>query len=257
MAPSGSQRRTPFAALTPDGKHYLGDSYGIFYLPSLSVLPYLRERKKPGGNQALVLANDQGQGLAHLKRANDEARAVASLFGTQPLLGEAATTSMLRTTAGNYDVVHLIAHVELDSQNPRFSRILLGEGNGSQATLELNDVYGLNLQKTNLVVLSGCQSGRGHRTRADDVIGLSRAFMYAGSPSIIASLWGVDDNATQELMVAFYTHLREGVGKAEALRAAQTDIRGKYPNPFYWAGFVLTGDPGESIAFRAPSSSIN
>lgn len=63
---------------------------------------------------------------------------------------------------------------------------------------------------------------------------------------MIASLWSVDDDATEKLMIAFYTHLKEGLGKAESLRVAQADIRRQFPHPYYWAGFVLTGDPGES-----------
>jgi CHAT domain-containing protein len=68
--------------------------------------------------------------------------------------------------------------------------------------------------------------------------------MYAGAPSVIASLWSVDDAATRRLMVAFYNHFRHGMSKADALRAAQMDIRQQYRDPYYWAAFVLTGDPG-------------
>ena len=245
VVPYGALHGLSFAALTPDGQHFLGDKYAVSYLPSVSVLPYIRARVNPGGGQALVLANDQEEGLPRLTYAEGEAQAVASLLGAQPLLGAAATTSVLRAKAGNYDIVHLIAHFDLDSQHPQSSRIILGQGKGNDGSLELSDVFGLDLRKTNLVVLSGCQSQRGTRTRGDDVIGLSRAFIYAGSPSVIASLWSVDDDTTMQLMIAFYTHLKEGLSKVEALRAAQTDIRRKYPNPFYWAGFVLMGDPGQ------------
>jgi len=257
VVPYGVLHSLPFAALTADGQHFLSDSYAVFYLPSVSVLPYIRARVKPGGSQALVLANDQEEGLPRLSYAEGEARAVASLLGAQPLLGDAATTSTLRSKAGDYDIVHLIAHFDLDSQHPQSSRIILGQGKGNDGPLEVNDVFGLDLQKTNLVVLSGCQSQRGSRTRGDDVIGLSRAFIYAGSPSVIASLWSVDDDATKQLMIAFYTHLKEGLSKAEALRAAQTDIRRKYPNPFYWAGFVLTGDPGQAGTSNVRASLMN
>jgi len=257
VVPYGVLHGLPFGALTPDGQHFLTDSYAVFYLPSVSALPYIRARVKPGGNQALVLANDQEVGLPRLSYAEGEARAVASLWGAQPLLGDDATTSVLRSKAGNYDIVHLIAHFDLDSQHPQSSRIILGQGKGNEGPLELNDVFGLDLRKTNLVVLSGCQSQRGSRTRGDDVIGLSRAFIYAGSPSVIASLWSVDDDATQQLMIAFYTHLKEGLSKAEALRSAQADIRHKYPNPFYWAGFVLTGDPGQAGTSNLLASSTN
>jgi CHAT domain-containing protein len=257
VVPYGVLHGLPFAALTPDGQNFLSDSYAVFYLPSVSVLPYIRARVKPGGSHALVLANDREEGLPRLSYAEGEARAVASLFDVQPLVGDAATTSVLRSKAGNYDIVHLIAHFDLDSQRPQSSRIILGQGKGNEGPLELNDVFGLDLRKTSLVVLSGCQSQRGNRTRGDDVIGLSRAFIYAGSPSVIASLWSVDDDATQQLMIAFYTHLKQGRSKAEALRSAQADIRHKYPNPFYWAGFVLTGDPGQAGNSTLPASSAN
>jgi CHAT domain-containing protein len=258
IAPIGSQLRTsmiaivphgvlhnlPFAALTPDGKQYLGDRHEIFYLPSVSALPYIRARTKPGGDRMLVLANDTEVGLPYLGHAYDEARAVASFFGTEPRLGNAATASVLRADAGNYDILHLIAHIERDDQTSQFTRIMLAPGEGDDGPLELHQVYGLDLRRTNLVVLSGCQSELGRQSRGDDIVGLSRAFIYAGAPSVVASLWNVDDEATQQFMIAFYDHLKHGMSKAEALGAAQADTRRKYPNPYYWAGFVLTGDPG-------------
>jgi len=88
---------------------------------------------------------------------------------------------------------------------------------------------------------------RQKRRRGDDIIGLSRAFLYAGSPSVIASLWSVDDDATKLLMVAFYTGLKHGLSKGDALRGAQAEVRKKYASPFYWSGFVLTGDPGSGF----------
>jgi len=84
-------------------------------------------------------------------------------------------------------------------------------------------------------------------SEGDEVIGLNRALIYAGSPTILASLWSVDDAATGELMLSFYKHLKEGKSKTEALRAAQVEMLGQeaYAHPYYWASFVLTGDPGE------------
>lgn len=255
IVPHGVLNDLPFVALTPDGKRYLGDDYAVVSLPSVSVLPYVGARIKPVGGEILVLANDQGEGLAHLSHAYDEARAVASLFNTQPLLGDAATASELRTTAGNYDILHLIAHMDHNGQDPRFSSIMTGSGKVNDGPLELHQVLDLNLRKTSLVVLSGCQGQMGTRSRGDDVIAMSRAFMYAGSPSVIASLWSADDEATEQLMVAFYTYLKEGLSKAEALRHAQMDVRQKYPHPYYWAGFVLTGDPGPTGSANLVASS--
>jgi CHAT domain-containing protein len=101
----------------------------------------------------------------------------------------------------------------------------LGQSKEDDGALELNGVLGLDLRKTSLVVLSGCRGQSGNWSRGDDVTALNRAFMYAGAPSVIASLWSVDDDATQQLMIAFYSHLKEGLSKAEALRAAQIEVR--------------------------------
>jgi CHAT domain-containing protein len=120
----------------------------------------------------------------------------------------------------------------------------LGHGSNDDGALETNQIAELDLRKTGLVVLSGCRSQAGRLTRGDEIIGLSRAFIYAGSPSVIASLWSVDDEATRALMVSFYSHLRQGLSQADALRSAQIDVRKDFPHPYYWAGFVLTGDPG-------------
>jgi CHAT domain-containing protein/tetratricopeptide (TPR) repeat protein len=242
VVPYGTLHDLPFAALR-NGAHYLGEDYVVSYLPSVSVLPYLRARIKPPNGQALVVANDEEEGLPRIGQVNEEANDVAAIMGTQPFLGIAATASVLRKSAGDFEIVHLIAHVELDRQSFHFSRILLGRGQGEDGPLTFDDVLSLDLKKTNLVVLSGCQSQMGKRSRGDDILGLSQAFMYAGAPSVMASLWSVDDEATRQLMVAFYTHLKTGISKAEALRSAQADVRQKYPNPFYWAGFTLAGDP--------------
>ena len=83
-----------------------------------------------------------------------------------------------------------------------------------------------------------------HGKRGDDMIGLTRAFMYAGAPTVIASLWKVDDLATYEFMTAFYEQLQHGKSKAAALRNAQKLTRQTYPYPYYWAAFMLTGEPG-------------
>jgi len=246
VVPHGALHDLPFAALTPDGRSYLNDRYTIAYLPSASILPYVRSRVKPGTSRILVLANNQEEGVPQLNYAYDEAVWVASLFGAHPLLGAEATPSALRARAGEADIVHLIAHFDLDPENPLSTRVLLGHDKEHEETLDIGYITNLDLRHTSLVVLSGCQTHLGKRSRGDDVIGLSRAFMYAGSPSVIASLWSVDDDATEKLMIAFYTHLKEGLGKAESLRIAQADIRRQFPHPYYWAGFVLTGDPGDA-----------
>ncbi len=231
----------PFAAFY-DGEHYLGEQFSLFYLPSAGVLPYLQGRRS--ADAMLALAYGQPQGLPALRFADQEAQEVAGLYGTTPLEGPAATETEFRQRAGAAGVIHLAAHGQFDEAQPLFSRIVLAPDAQSDGALEVHEVYGLKLTATDLVVLSACQTQLGQTSYGDDVVGLNRAFLFAGAPSVIASLWSVDDAATEKLMVAFYRNLRAGRPKAEALRAAQAIVRQEYPHPYYWAAFVLNGDPG-------------
>jgi CHAT domain-containing protein len=128
----------------------------------------------------------------------------------------------------------------------------------------VHEVYGLDLRNADLVVLSACETQLGELGpegepvgvgAGDEVVGLTRAFFFAGTPSVIASLWSVDDRSTGMLMEQFYKHLQGGMGKAVALRQAQLGVRAEYPSPYYWAGFVLSGDGGAVGDIKpAPSS---
>jgi CHAT domain-containing protein len=244
IIPHGVLHYIPFAALT-DGTHYLGDDYTLSYLPSASALPFIQQKRKESSGGALVLAQSQAEGLPTLRYSDREAQAIAKLYNTQALLGSAATESTFKSRAGDASILHLSAHGQLNTVNSLFSRIILAPDKDADGSLEVHEVYGLDLAKADLVVLSACQTQLGAQSRGDDLIGLNRAFIYAGAPTVIASLWSVDDEATSVLMTAFYTHLKQGKGKAEALRVAQAETRAKYPHPYYWAAFVLTGDAGK------------
>jgi len=236
----------PFAALT-DGEGYLSDHYVLFTLPSASVLPFVQEKRKPDADTLLALGNPSiAEPLPVLHFAQREAEAVADLYGTQPFVGADASESVVWLQAANAGILHLAAHGEYNPYNPLFSTIYLAEDAENDGRLEVHEIYGLDLTAaTDLVVLSACQTQIGALSAGDEVVGLSRAFLYAGTPSVIASLWNVDDEATALLMERFYTHLRAGLSKGEALRQAQIDVRDEYPHPYYWAAFVLTGDAGD------------
>jgi CHAT domain-containing protein len=229
----------PFSALAYDSK-YFGDRVELFTLPSASVLPFIKERKR-NAERLLAVAQKEAPGLALLEYADSEAQSIAQLYGTTPLLTPTATKAKFRALAGDYDVLHLAAHGQLDPNAPLFSQIFLAPETGDTGRLNVSEVYDLNLKKVNLVVLSACDTQLGTKSKGDDIVGLSRAFIYAGTPSIIASLWTVEDQVTKELMVSFYTFLRRGMGKAAALQAAQREIRKTHPHPYYWAAFILTG----------------
>lgn len=105
-------------------------------------------------------------------------------------------------------------------------------------------VYGLDLKEGDPVVLSACDTQLGPLGRGDDFVGLSLAFLSVGAPAIVATLWPVDDKATGFLMTRLYSNLSDRLSTATSLAAAQKTTRARYPHPYYWAGFILTGDPG-------------
>jgi CHAT domain-containing protein len=122
----------------------------------------------------------------------------------------------------------------------------------------VGEVYGLDLRGADLVVLSACQSQLGELSAGDELVGLSRAFIYAGTPSLVTSLWSVDDESTRFLMERFYGYLKEGQGKAAALRQAQLDTMAQeeWASSYYWAAFTLIGDMGAVKFTAAPDRTL-
>jgi CHAT domain-containing protein len=233
----------PFGLLY-DGENTLLDGYTLFYGPSVSSLRFIFEKRHPDADTLLAFANPDAPGAPHLHYAVEEAQAVATLYGTQPFIGSDATEGRFKAQAGEYGVVHVAAHSDYNPQSPLFSAILLQTGEDEDGRLETHEVFNLHLPQADLVVLSACETHLGELGAGDELVGLERAFVRAGSPSLLSTLWPVDDAATAALMERFYTHLRAGVPKAEALRLAQIETRAEHPEPYYWAGFVLVGDVG-------------
>jgi CHAT domain-containing protein len=147
----------------------------------------------------------------------------------------------------NYRVLHFATHGLLDAERPQFTGLALSLVGQKEADgfLRVDEVFNLRLGSP-LVMLSACETGLGKERRGEGVIGLTRAFMYAGAPTVGVSLWSVSDKSTAELMPEFYRRLLAGGGSApaSAMRAAQLSmIAGKkYSAPFYWSPFILAGD---------------
>ncbi|MGZ7133077.1 MAG: CHAT domain-containing protein, partial [Halobacteriota archaeon] len=115
------------------------------------------------------------------------------------------------------------------------------------------DVSGLDLLATDLAVLSACETGLGDVQTGEGVFGLRRAFMLAGVKTLVMSLWAVDDKATKELMVDFYSRVLNGEGRADALRNAQLTIKAKHPEPYYWGAFICQGNPSPLNSIKSSS----
>ena len=187
-----------------------------------------------------------------LPETEDEIREIARLFGLKPeppdvLLGVSATeTNMRKINLRDYRYLHFATHADLPGkvQGIKEPFIILGqvENRGKDdGFLTLSEVLELKLN-ADIVVLSACSTGKGRLMEGEGVANFARAFQHAGAKSVVVSLWEVASNEAVEFMKTFYGHLKSGKGRSEALRLSRNEIKAKYPNPFYWAVFVLYGE---------------
>jgi CHAT domain-containing protein len=246
----------PFQALRPDedGK-YLIERCAVSYAPSLTALLQMQKRggalRRQHGKEGDLLAvgiRDFGNREKALPQAEDEARAVARLFGDagHTLLGPDATQSRLRAGWSKARYLHFATHGLLNEDAPFYSALVLSRGERTdEAQLFARDLLDADLH-AELAVLSACKTGLGQRLGGEGVLGLSWAWFVAGVPSLVVSQWSVSDQATERLMAAFWSEVKSGTPREEALRRAQLRLlkdRGTR-HPFYWAPFVLVGDFG-------------
>ena len=162
-----------------------------------------------------------------LFRPDDESDAPTAQASGRPVLDNALRRSVILLAGYNTAVLNGIPVPDA------------GDG-----LLTAEDVSGMDLLGTELVVLSACDTGRGRVHTGEGVFGLRRTFVLAGARTLVMSLWKVPDRATQELMVDFYRRLLAGEPRGEALRAAQLSVRASHPHPRSWAAFICQGDPG-------------
>ena len=230
---------------------YFSDEFLLFTLPSANVLQFLTPKAFDPAVASLLAVGYKGFEPQPLKYAEQEARDVNAIQRGQLLIGDEANEQSVTSLAGKFRILHFSTHAQLDpQQNPFFSGMVLPDG-----LLQVAEVFAWLLPHTDLVVLSACNTefgvSFGQQRQGQEIVALNRAFMYAGAPSVVATLWSVNEQPTAELMVSFHTYLNAGLSKAKALQQAQRDTRRKYPDPYYWAGFNLSGLPG-NIALAVP-----
>ena len=240
VVPHGVLHYLPFPALQNKGV-YLIDRHSVRYLPSASVLAFLKDKQSIRSRSLLIFGNpDLGKAQYDLKYAEKETVSIAEGFPrAKILLRKDASKAAFKKLGGEFQFIHFATHGRFDPDNPMNSVLLLASDQQNDGFLSLAEVYSLRLN-ADLVTLSACETGLGKINNGDDVVGLARGFIYAGSNAIVASLWQVDDQATAFLMTEFYTNLRK-TNKQEALRNAQLAARKQFEHPFYWAAFQLTG----------------
>ena len=265
IVPHGHLHYLSFASLK-DEESYLVEKHPLFYSPSASVLEFTFKRKFPKGASVKVLAlgnPDLGDLNYDLPLAEMEANGIRWEFPQIDVLTrDKAKESWLKEHIGEYQIIHIASHGEFDPVNPLFSSLKLTRDETADGNLEVNEVFSLDI-KADLVTLSACQTGLGEITGGDELVGLNRAFIYAGTHAILSSLWRVSDISTAIMIKHFYrNYVRDN--KAESLRKAQLLVKRLYPHPSYWAGFNLcqalyfvlgAGGMGRSVPVGGPKNS--
>jgi CHAT domain-containing protein/tetratricopeptide (TPR) repeat protein len=231
VAPHRVLNYVPFHALY-DGTHYVVEERELCYTPSATIFQHCLATPKRPWQQALLL----GVPDEAAPRIQDEIATLAPLFPAgQVLLNGAATRAALLAQAPTADLLHLACHGRFRADNPLFSALQLSDG-----WFTVHDAAQLKL-RCNLVTLSACETGVNTSAPGDELLGLVRGFLLAGAPTLLVSLWTVDDAATAEMMTLFYTRLLAGDSAAAALRHAQRQLLQQHPHPFLWAPFILYG----------------
>ena len=273
IVPDGALHHLSFAALQDARGRYLLERYAIHYVPAAAVLQFTEPMRRADSRQGNVLLvadpvlptlSRLDRALPRLPGARDEANAIARLVPRARmtrLTDAAATEPAVRAAAADPHVVHFATHAIVRDDDPLGSFLALGPappGAAADGVLTAAEIYGWKLH-ADLVVLSACRSAGG-RVTGDGITAFARAFIYAGTPTLVASLWDVADEPTNRLLPAFYRSWFAGQSKARALRTAQlqllADLRaGRVvlqtaagpvvlpEHPAFWAGFALIGEP--------------
>lgn len=239
VVPHGPLHYLPFHALY-DGERYLIERFAVSYAPSAALYRVCSARvQRQQHGRALVLAHSHG---GHLPFALEEGEAVAKALRAPLHREEMATRALLESAGRRAGTIHIAAEGRFRADAPLFSHIELADG-----PLTTADVFNLELQ-AGLVTLSACETGRSLVGGGDALVGIARAFLYAGAASLLVSQWRAGDATASQLMARFYHALKQGAGAAEALRQAQIAFlsagmpQNGQAHPFLWAGFQITGD---------------
>jgi CHAT domain-containing protein len=260
IVPDKSLNFLPYSSLiSPRTERYLIEDYSLLLAPSSTL--FIRSTENAGrkagrmAERLLSVGNpafDQNVfKLQYLSSAGAEAQKIIAIYGGGiSLVGKDATKESLMKEIERSDVVHLAMHYHQHERSPMLSRLILAKGSNSNdeadSTLALHEVYRLKLSKARLVVLSACQTNAEQYYDGEGAIGLSHAFESVGVPLVVSSLWQVNSDSTEELMVKFHSFRKKsGASTVDALRKAQIEmlhgLNKRLQHPYYWAAFTVGG----------------
>ena len=235
---------------------YLVHHHAISYTYSATLLYYYFQNNLKYNNKIAAFAPDytdepmiSGTASSHflpLPGAEAEVTGVTGIITGDQFMGRRATKQVFLQNAEKYDILHLAMHTILNDTLPLYSKMVFSADSSgkNERTLNTYEIYNLKL-KSDMVVLSGCNTGSGKLQKGEGVMSLARAFLYAGCPSIIMTLWNVEDISSSAVMIEFYRNIKSGFSKDEALRRAKISYISQADplkaHPHYWLGYVSIG----------------
>jgi len=270
IVPNGSLWRLPFQVLAPRSGEPLLLTHSIYYAPSLGYVHAAhvraRNRNHDQGHDLMAFGNPIPSGappasargftagdLRPLPDAAREAIGIAALYGaasSRVYTGTSARSSVFRTEAPKYRILHIGTHALLDDHAPMNSALVLMSDptTDDDGIVDAREIASMNLN-ADLAVLAACDTAMGRVDEGEGMLGLSWSFMIAGCTTTVVSQWSVDSRATSVLMVELHRHLKNGEAVAEALRHAALTLRSRpqYAHPYYWAPFIVSGDGTERL----------
>ena len=237
FVPHGILHAMPLHALELNGEPLI-KNHPIAYSPSSSIMKFCSKKGKNKLQSAVSFGFSSNQDLNLKTIIENTATSVAKLFKANAFNFELATKLNVLKECANKDVVHFSCHGYFNPHDPLSSGIALHKGE----ILTAREIFQMRL-KAEIVTIGACETGLNMINLSDEIVGLTRAFLYAGAHSIIGSLWSVDGSSTQELILEFYSLITKGYEKTTALQEATKKVMEKNPHPFYWAPFILIGKP--------------
>ncbi len=214
---------------------------------TLSVAPQYKQYHTNSQVIAQDIFRSQRDKLDPLPFAMEEANLISSVTWGKELSGSDATEEKFMESAPKYDILHLAMHTLIDDNNPLYSRLVfyVDSSDTEAGFLTTNEIFSLKL-KADMTVLSACSSGEGEYRKGEGVLSLARSFFYAGCPSLVMTLWNVDDESGLRLMRNYYKHLRGGMSKDKAMQQAKIEYISKISpdkqHPFYWSNYICIGN---------------
>lgn len=246
--------RVPFASLISSDNKYLIDRHTIRVAPSIQALKFITERAastKRVGNDYLIVGNPKMSEVsvgslgvtkvpAKLPSAEVEAREIAKLYDTNPLIGRDASIKKVESKLFNSRILHFATHGFLNIGYSRAGLVFTSNSREENSGVLTTRKFYIRRFLAEMAVLSACNTGLGAET-VEGNLGLTRPFLIGGVPTVVSSLWSVPDQSTTELMIDFYQNFKNTSDKAKALRQAMLKTKGKRPDPVDWSAFILTG----------------